>query len=117
MGREVLQRVYLEFDEDDKNEVLEILKKLFGGDYHTYNLLDEGKEYSTLEFNSTDYNEEDFKELKEICSYIRLSNYEYFEDEGFIWEREDEDELKKIVSKKLRQIKKKKEEKKNEKRK
>ncbi len=104
MSREVLQRVYLEFDEDDKDEVLELLKKLFRGEY---NLSDEGKEYYTLEFNSTDYNEEDFKELKEICSYISLSNYEYFEDEGFIWEREENDELQKIVRKKLRQIKKK----------
>ncbi len=104
MSREILQRVYLEFDEEDKGEVLELLKKLFEVEYEIYN---ESENHYNIEFNNSYYEEKDFKELKEICDNIDLAEYKYCEGEGFIWNKEDkDDELQKIVKKKLRQIKK-----------
>lgn len=104
MSRDIFQRLFLEFDKEDKEEVLELIKKTFGT---SFKIIDEDIEFYNLEDYGKEYLEEDLEELKEICDYISLSEYEYIEDRGFVWEREDDDELDKIVRKKLRQIKKK----------
>ena len=103
MSRDIIQKICVCFDEEDKDEVLEMVKKSYGEEIV---ISSEGKDYYNFEFDDTDFDEEDFKELKEICNYIDLAEYEYCDDGGFIWEKEDDDELQKIVSKKVRQIKK-----------
>ena len=102
MDKEIIQRISLEFNEEDKKEVLKILQKLFGK--YSPELLTNDKDYLLIEMNYKDLEEKDFEELKEICDNIGLSEYEYVEYEGFFWERED-DNLQETMRKKLRQIK------------
>ena len=102
MSSDVLIKINLEFEKENKEEVYKILEKK---DWKTY-LRIESDDWVELEFYFEVF-ENDVKEFKDVCERIDICVYEYQEGEGFFWENEDDD-LQKIVRKKIKKIKEKK---------
>ena len=99
MSRDTLTKVNLEFEKENKAEIYKILEKK----EWKSNLTKESDYWVELEFYD-EILEEDVEEFKPFCEHIDFCLYEYFGGEGFWWENED-DELQKIMKKKLRGLK------------
>jgi len=95
MSNDVLVKLNLEFEKENKEEVYKILEKK---DW-IKDLTLESDDWVVLEFDYEIY-EEDVKELKPYCENIYSALYTLLEGEGIYWENED-DELQRIVRKKI----------------
>jgi len=95
MSRDVLVKVNLEFEKENKEEIYKILeKKEWKG-----NLTLENEAWVELEFYYEIF-EENVEELKLYCEVINIYEYEYIEGEGLYWENEDDD-LQRLIKKKI----------------
>jgi hypothetical protein len=98
MGLTILD---IEFEKENKEDVYKILEKKGWFDY----LMKECDDWITLHFYD-EVTEEDIKEFKPYCEHIGTAIYEQLEGEGVYWNNED-DELRKIVRRKLNKMEKK----------
>ena len=97
--RDVLTKINLEFEKENKEEIYKILEKK---DWKSH-LTIESDDWVELEFYDV-YDETDIKEFKDFCEHINICEYGYNEGEGFFWENEDDD-LQRTIKKKIKKIK------------
>lgn len=84
MSRDKMIRIGLEFPEENKQEVENLIKAQFKGEE---NIEVSESNYLSLYVWNWDLTEEDFSEYKEICSYVGMSEFEAVDDNCFIWEK------------------------------
>lgn len=93
--RDVLVKVNLEFEKENKDKIYKILEKK----EWLSNLITESDDWVGMEFYEGIL-EEDIEEIKYLCEHIGIDEYEYCEGDGLYWDNEDTD-LQKIVRQKM----------------
>ena len=85
MSRDVMQRIGLEFSKEKKQEVENLIKEQFKGEE---NIEKSEDDYISFYVWNWDLSEEDFKQYKEICDYVGMTEFEAIDETCFIWEKE-----------------------------
>ena len=86
MSREILQRIGLEFPSKFKTEVRTLLEKDFKEDMW---IIKENLYFIIVEVSNSDIDEDSFEDYKKYCTYIGLTEYECYDEGGFIWEKDE----------------------------